>query len=212
VSEIRRVEKSRRDHPVEGFDCGHEELNRYLLRYAWQNQQAGGAQTYVGIVSEVIVCYHTLAVGQVTLEDAPERLKKGLAKHPVPIMLLARLAIDHRWQGQGVGKALLRDAMNGTLHAADIAGIRALAVHAKDEEARHFYQHFDFLPRQTPCISLFCLRTCGGLSRNQELHEPAEDNCSGVSESAGDRHIINSFFPHLQRSARPPISRTFTFD
>ena len=116
MSEIRRVEKLRRDHPIDGFDCGREELNRYLLRYAWQNQQAGAAQTYVGVVGEVMVGYYTLAVGQVTLEDAPERLKKGLAKHPVPVMLLARLAIDRRWrQGQGVGKALLRDAMQRTL-------------------------------------------------------------------------------------------------
>jgi len=95
------------DYPVEGFDCGRKELNRYLLRYAWQNQQAGAAQTYVGMVGEVIAGYDTLAVAQATLEDAPERLKKGLAKHPVPIMLLARLAIDRRWQGQGAGKALL---------------------------------------------------------------------------------------------------------
>jgi GNAT superfamily N-acetyltransferase len=99
--------------------------NRYLVRYAWQNQQTGAAQTYVGVGGDVIVGYHTLAVGHVTLEDAPERLTKGLAKHPVPIMLLARLATDHRWRGKGVGKALLRDAMQRTLQAAEIAGIRA---------------------------------------------------------------------------------------
>jgi GNAT superfamily N-acetyltransferase len=157
VSEIRRVEKLRRDHPVESFDCGREGLNRYLLRYAWQNQQAGAAQTYVGLAGEVIVGYHTLAVGQVTLEDAPERLKKGLAKHPIPIMLLARLAVDRRWQGQGVGKALLRDAMQRTLQAADIAGIRAFAVHAKDDEARRFYEHFDFIPSPSDPMHLFVL-------------------------------------------------------
>jgi len=157
VSELRRVEKLRRDHPVEEFDCGREELNRYLIRYAWQNQQAGAAQTYVGIVGEVIVGYYALAVGQVTLEEAPERLKKGLAKHPVPIMLLARLAIDRHWQGQGVGKALLRDAMQRTLQAADIAGIRAFAVHAKNEEARRFYEHFDFIPSPTDSLHLFVL-------------------------------------------------------
>lgn len=157
MSELRRVEKLRRDHPVEEFDCGRKELNRYLIRYAWQNQQAGAAQTYVGVVGQVIVGYHTLAVGQVTLEEAPERLKKGLAKHPVPIMLLARLAIDRHWQGQGVGKALLRDAMQRTLQAADIAGIRAFAVHAKDEEARRFYEHFDFIPSPTDSLHLFVL-------------------------------------------------------
>jgi hypothetical protein len=94
VSEIRRVEKLRRDHPVEGFDCGREDLNRYLFRYAWQNQQAGAAQTYVGIAGEVVVGYHSLGVGRVILEDAPDRLKKGLAKHPISVMLLAPLAID----------------------------------------------------------------------------------------------------------------------
>jgi len=157
VNDVRRIEKLRRDHPVEAFDCGREELDRYLVRYAWQNQQAGAAQTYVGIVGEAIVGYHTLAVGHVTLEDAPQRLTKGLAKHPVPIMLLARLAIDRRWQGQGVGKALLRDAMQRTLQAADIAGIRAFAVHAKDEEARRFYEHFDFMPSPTDPMHLFVL-------------------------------------------------------
>jgi GNAT superfamily N-acetyltransferase len=157
VSDLRRVEKLRRDHPVENFDCGREELNRYLVRYAWQNQQAGAAQAYVGIADEAIVGYHSLAVGHVTLQDAPERLKKGLAKHPVPIMLLARLATDRRWQGQGVGKALLRDAMQRTLQAADIAGIRAFAVHAKDEEARRFYEHFDFIPSPTDPMHLFVL-------------------------------------------------------
>lgn len=157
MSDDGRVEKLRRDHPVENFDCGREGLNRYLLRYAWQNQQAGAAQTYVGIVGEVIVGYHTLAVGHVTLEDAPERLTKGLAKHPVPVMLLARLATDHRWQGQGIGKALLRDAMERTLQAAEIAGIRAFAVHAKDDEARRFYEHFDFIPSPTDPMHLFVL-------------------------------------------------------
>jgi GNAT superfamily N-acetyltransferase len=158
VSDIRRVEKLRRDHRVEDFDCGRAELNRYLVRYAWQNRQAGAAQTYVGIVDEVIVGYHTLAVGHVTLEHAPERPTKGLAKHPVPVMLLlARLATDHRWQGKGVGKALLRDAMQRTLQAANIAGIRALAVHAKDEAARRFYEHFDFVPSPTDPLHLFVL-------------------------------------------------------
>lgn len=157
MNDVRRVEKLRRDHPVEDFDCGREELNRYLVRYAWQNQQAGAAQTYVGIVGEAIVGYHTLAVGHVTLEHAPERLTKGLARHPVPVMLLARLAADRRWRGQGIGKSLLRDAMLRTLQAAKIAGIRALAVHAKDEDARRFYEHFDFVPSPTDPMHLFVL-------------------------------------------------------
>lgn len=153
----RHVEKLRRDHAVDDFDCGHEQLNRYLQRYAWQNQQAGASQTYVGLVGDVIAGYHTLAVGQVMHEDAPQRLTKGLARHPVPLMLLARLAVDRRWQGHGVGKALLKDAMLRTLQAADIAGIRALAVHAKDEEARRFYEHFDFVPSPSDPMHLLVL-------------------------------------------------------
>jgi GNAT superfamily N-acetyltransferase len=157
VNGTRRVEKLRPDHSIESFDCGREELNRYLLRYAWANQQAGAAQTYVGLVGDAVVGYHTLAVGQVTREEAPERLTKGLARHPVPIMLLARLAVDRRWQGQSIGKALLKDAMQRTLQAADIAGIRAFAVHAKDEEARNFYQKLDFIPSPTDPMHLFVL-------------------------------------------------------
>jgi len=157
VTPDRRVEKLLRDHVIEGFDCGREALNRYLLRYAWQNQQAGASQTYVGIVGDAIAGFYTLAVGQVTREEAPERLTKGLAKHPIPIMLLARLAVDRRWHGQGVGKALLRDAMQRTLQAADIAGIRALAVHAKDEDARRFYEYFDFVPSPTDPLHLCVL-------------------------------------------------------
>ena len=157
MNPTRHVEKLRRDHSVEGFDCGHDHLNRYLLRYAWQNQQAGGSQTYVGIVGDTVVGFYTLAVGQVTQEESPSRLTKGLARHPVPIMLLARLGVDRRWQGQGIGKALLRDAMQRTLQAADIAGIRAFAVHAKDANARRFYEHFDFISSPVDPMHLFVL-------------------------------------------------------
>ena len=156
-AEQRRVEKLRPDHTIEHFDCGREELNRYLLRYAWQNQQAGAAQTYVGLLGDAVIGYHTLAVGHVSREEAPERLTKGLARRPVPVMLLARLAVDRRWHGRGVGKGLLKDAMQRTLQAAEIAGIRAFAVHAKDEVARTFYRKFDFVPSPTDPMHLFVL-------------------------------------------------------
>lgn len=157
IGDPRRVEKLRRDHPLEAFDCGDEQLNRYLLRYAWQNQQAGASQTYVGVVGDAIVGFHTLAMGQVTYEDAPQRLAKGLARHPIPLVLLTRLAVDRRWQHQGVGKALLKDAILRTLQAADIAGVRALAVHAKDDEAKRFYENFDFVPSPSDPMHLFVL-------------------------------------------------------
>ena len=153
----RLIENLRRDHALEGFDCGRDELNRYLFRYALPNQQAGAAQTYVGLEGSAVIGFYTLAVGQVSHETAPERLTKGLARHPIPIMLLARMAVDSRSHGKGVGKALLRDAMRRTLQVADIAGIRAFAVHAKDDEAQSFYQHFDFIASPVDPMHLFVL-------------------------------------------------------
>jgi GNAT superfamily N-acetyltransferase len=157
LSETRSIEKLRREHPIDAFDCGQPDLNRWLVRYALQNQGANAAQTYVGLANKLVVGYYSLAIGQVEYADAPERLQKGLARHPVPIMLLARLAVHRDWQGKGIGRALLRDAVLRTLQAADIAGIRSLAVHAKDERARQYYEQFDFAPSPTDPLHLFIL-------------------------------------------------------
>jgi predicted N-acetyltransferase YhbS len=152
-----RIEKLQRGHSVDTFDCGREPLNRFLIRYALQNQQAGASQTYVALADEAVAGYHTLVVGQVEYSDAPERLTKGLARHPVPVMLLARLAVAISWQGKGLGSGLLKDAMLRTLQAADIAGIRAFAVHAKDDAARSFYARFDFVSSPSDPYHLFRL-------------------------------------------------------
>ena len=157
MNETRLIEKLRRDHSVDAFDCGQEALNSWLRKYALQNQGAGSAQTSVGLADGAVIGYYSLAVGQVEYEGAPERLKKGLARHPVPVMLLARLAVDKNWQKQGVGRALLRDAVLRTLQAAEIAGIRALAVHAKDEQARRYYEQFDFAASPTDPLHLLVL-------------------------------------------------------
>lgn len=152
-----RIEKLQRSHSVDEFDCGREALTRFLVRYVLQNQQAGASQTYIALADDAVVGYYTLVVGQVEYAAAPERLTKGLARHPVPIMLLARLAIATSWQGKGLGSGLLKDAMHRTLQAADIAGIRAFAVHAKDDEARAFYEHFGFSPLPSDPYHLFRL-------------------------------------------------------
>jgi GNAT superfamily N-acetyltransferase len=157
MTERRSIEKLRRDHPVDSFDCGQEALNQWLRKHALQNQGAGAAQTYVGLDGDTLIGYYSLAVGQIEFSDAPERLQKGLARHPIPIMLLARLAVDKNWQKMGVGRALLRDAMLRTLQAAEIAGIRALAVHAKDEHARRYYEQFDFAPSPADPLHLLVL-------------------------------------------------------
>jgi GNAT superfamily N-acetyltransferase len=152
-----RIEKLQRHHAIDTFDCGREALNRFLIGYALPNQQAEASQTYLALTDAEVVGYYTLVVGQVEYDDAPERLKKGLARHPVPIMLLARLAIATSWQGKGLGAGLLKDAMLRTLQAAEIAGIRAFAVHAKDDDAKAFYERFDLVSSPTDPYHLFRL-------------------------------------------------------
>jgi len=153
-----RIEKLHRRHAVETFDCGEEALNRFLVRFALPNQLANASQTYAGLAKDdAIVGFYTLVVGEVRHEGAPERLTKGLARHPVPVMLLARLGVSTTWQGQGIGAGLLRDAILRTLQVADIAGVRALAVHAKNEAARSFYARFDFQPSPTDPLHLYAL-------------------------------------------------------
>ncbi len=134
------------EHDPSAFDCGHKALNTFIRLHALPGQRANISQTYVAAVGPAIVGYHTLVVGDVAYDDAPERLAKGLPRHPVPILLLARLAVDQTWQGKGLGAALVADAMRRTLQVADIAGVRAVLVHAKDEAAKSFYNHLGFEP------------------------------------------------------------------
>ena len=152
-----RVEKLARAHRVEAFDCGHEALNRFLIRFALPGQQANASQTYVALDGDVPIGFYTLVVGGVEHGEAPERLRKGLPGHPVPIMILARLAVARDCQGQGLGGWLLKDAILRTLAAADIAGIRALVVHAKDDAVRSYYQHFGFADGFSDPLHLYVL-------------------------------------------------------
>ncbi|MER8604236.1 GNAT family N-acetyltransferase [Mesorhizobium sp. M0074] len=152
-----QIEKLARKHLVDMFDCGEEPLNRFLVRYAFQNQQANASQTYIGLSGEDVIGFYTLVVGEVKYEGAPERLTKGLARHPVPVMLLARLAVSLDWQGKGVGGGLLRDAVLRSLQAADIAGIRAVVVHAKNDGARTFYERYGFAQSPTDPLHLYVL-------------------------------------------------------
>ena len=145
-------------HDVEAFDCGKPPLDAFLRRHALVNLKAGGAQTYVVCrAGRRVVGYYSLAYGAVEHADAAARMAKGMARHPIPVMLLARLAVDRREQGRGLGRALLKDALLRTARAADIAGMRALLVHAKDEEARAWYETFDFERSPTDPFHLFLL-------------------------------------------------------
>lgn len=152
-----RVEPLDASHDLASFDCGDASLNRFLQRYALPNQRANASRTYVALDGSVVVGFHVLVVGEVAADAAAERLRKGLARHPVPVMVLARLAVARTYQGRGLGAGLLKDAIRRTLAAADIAGIRALVVHAKDERAADFYAHFGFRPSPTDPLHLFVL-------------------------------------------------------
>ena len=151
------VRKLRATDSVEAFACGQPALNQFLQRYALVNQRANGAQTYVCCLRGEVVGFYSLAVGSVDPEDAPARAMKGLARHPVPVMIVARLAVAVGHQGQGLGKALLKDALLRTSQVADIAGLRCLLVQAKDEPARQWYESWEFEPSPTDPFHLFLM-------------------------------------------------------
>jgi GNAT superfamily N-acetyltransferase len=151
------TEKLLREHDLTRFDCGKAGLTDWLTRYAWTNQQADAAKTYVARRGNRVVGYYSLVASSVRRSDAPERITKGLANHPIGVILLARLAIDQSEKGHGLGKALLKDALLRTAQAAEIVGVRALLVHAIDEEARQFYLHFNFEPAPVDPMHLMLL-------------------------------------------------------
>ena len=144
---LRRPEPIGAHHQVAVFDCGTPALNEYLARYALTNHQSGSAKTFVATTdSHVVVGYYSLAASQVLYADAPSRLQKGVARNPIPVVLLARLAVEQTRQGQGLGPGLLKDAILRVLTAAKGIGVRALLVHAKDDKSKAFYLHYDFEP------------------------------------------------------------------
>jgi len=157
TSEYGVVRKLAPSDPVAGFDCGEPGLNNYLQRFALAGQRASSSQTYVVVAGAEIAGFYSLAVGAAAPAEATGRVLKGLSRQPVPVMLLARLAVALPHQGRGLGTALMRDALLRTAAAADIAGIRALLVHAKDEAARRFYLRYEFAPSPTDPLHLFLL-------------------------------------------------------
>lgn len=132
-------------HGLEHFDCGHPVLNDWLTRHARQAQGSGSAKTFVVCEDEVIVGYFSLTVGQVDSLEAPERIRKGMGQYPIPVVILARLAVALSHQGRRIGSAMLQDAIRRTLRIAEQAGIRALLAHPIDSCAESFYLRFGFV-------------------------------------------------------------------
>lgn len=131
-------------HKLEDFDCGKPSLNDWLLHHARQAQASGSAKTFVVADDDRVAGYFSLTVGQVDILDAPERIRKGMGNYPLPVVILARLAVCTQDQGRGIGFGLLQDAIRRTFLIAEQAGIRAMLTHPIDEDAALFYSRFGF--------------------------------------------------------------------
>ena len=137
-------EKLSANHDVSQFQCGEPALDNWLKRRALNNEKSGASRTYVVCAGNRVMAYYALAVGAVTHVGAPGRVRRNMPD-PVPVMVIGRLAVDQALQGQAIGPALLRDAVLRTLQAAEIAGIRAVLVHAISERAKAFYEKWGFI-------------------------------------------------------------------
>lgn len=133
------------DDPTDDFDSGNPVLDGWLTGEALRNEQSGASRTYVVREAGRIVAYYSLATGGVERSSAPGGIRRNMPD-PIPVMILARLAVARSHQGRGIGRALVRDALLRTARASGIAGIRAVTVHAIDEQAAAFYERLGFKP------------------------------------------------------------------
>jgi predicted N-acetyltransferase YhbS len=154
-------------HDVTGFTCGNELLDRWLVRYAGQNQRRDAARTFVAATDDQQVYgYYALLAGQLDHREATAQTSKGLSRYfPIPVAILARLAVDASRQDQGIGAALLNDAFVRVVRASEQVAVRAVVVHTADEDASSFYERFGFralsdAPR-TLMTTLSALRAAG---------------------------------------------------
>ena len=155
-------EKLREDHDLALFQCGEPALDDWLRRRALQNEESGASRTYVVSAGRRVVAYYALAVGAVAHAGAPGRVRRNMPD-PVPVMIIARLAVDQEFHGHGLGQGLLRDAVLRTLQAADIAGIRAILVHAMSSDAQRFYERHGFV--RSPIDPMMLMITLAELAR-----------------------------------------------
>ncbi|HMU86947.1 MAG TPA: GNAT family N-acetyltransferase [Agitococcus sp.] len=136
-------------HLVNAFNCDKASLNDWLKRYSLQAQQSGSAKTFVVCDAQKVAAYFSLTLGQIDTFDAPDRVRQGMGQYPIPVIILARLAVDRQYKGLGLGTGLLKEAIKKALIIAEHAGVRALITHPLDEEAKTFYLRFGFVPSPT---------------------------------------------------------------
>lgn len=132
-------------HDCADFNCGEASLDDWLKRRARANQVSGASRTYVVCEGKRVIGYYALASGAITLENTPGRFRRNMP-NPIPVAVLARLAVDRNWHGKGFGRALFRDAARRVAYAADVIGIRGIVVHALSEDAKKFYLALGFDP------------------------------------------------------------------
>lgn len=140
-------------HDITSFDCGEPTLDDWLRRRALQNEQRGASRTYVVCVANRVIGYYALATGAITHEYAPGRIKRNMPE-PIPVMVLGRLAVCREYQGRGIASALLRDAILRTVQVSEIAGIRAVLVHAISDRAKAFYEKSGFTASEIDPMTL----------------------------------------------------------
>ena len=154
---LSRPELLAESHDVSRFDCGVEALNAFLKKHAVQNQRNNSARTFVASRQGRVVGFYSLCAASVAFEQTPDRIRKGLARHEVPLILLARLAVDNGEKGKGLGFSLLLDAFARFMQAQESIGARALLAHAKDDSAKAFYEKWGFVAAEGLPYHLFIL-------------------------------------------------------
>lgn len=151
------LEPLRTTHDTGHFDCGSPALDDYLRRRALDDQRAEKSRTFVAAQGTKVVAFFSLAAASVAPQQTNTRLAKGQGAQDIPVILLARFAVDSAVQGRGIGRAMLVEALARCAQAADVIGARAVLVHAKDERARAFYLRFGFEPSPTDRLHLILL-------------------------------------------------------
>lgn len=176
MSRYAPIELLTSDHDLSTFDCGSGAQTAWLRERALQAQQAETARAYVACRAGTnrVVGYYALAAGSVEPEDAPARLTRGAGRYAVPVVILARLGVDATEQGRGLGAALVRDALLQTVWVADRLGVRALLIHAENDDAAEFYRHLSTAFEPSPTDPLHLILLMKDLRRAVRDHEYAD--------------------------------------
>lgn len=143
------------EHDVSAFDCGNAQLNAWLIDHAAASQRADLARTYLALDGTTVAGYVSLTTGSVRHDQAPRRHTRGMPRYPIPTILIARLAVDRRYQGQRLGSRLLAEALHRAVKASDAVAARVVVVDAIDERAAAFYRRWGFIDTPDNPLRLF---------------------------------------------------------